>query len=184
MRQNILKCLVLFVLVFAVQTGFSQKRLSVSVGSGFVVSYGDLKGIGVDNDIVLPVNSYLSCGLNFGYAMFSYKKTHATQTEELNQNSIYFGNLNLYYNPKIYKNLRLIIFGGGGIRHYSLTHIFFNSNFPLYSYNIDIVTGFGFNGGAGFNYEWNNYMIGIKYKFDLYKDGFDYFGLNFGIYLD
>ncbi len=183
MKQNILKCLVLFLLVFAFHPVFSQKRLSVvSVGTG-VTLYAGSTGVAADGDIVLPLNSYLSCGLNLGLAMASDKKIDRTQTGAFVQNSIYFGNLNLYYNPKIYKNLRLVIFGGGGIRHHNSTQILVNGNLDLHLNNA-FDTGFGFNGGAGFNYAWNNYMIGVKYKLDLYKDGFHYFGLNFGIYLD
>ncbi len=174
-----LRYIILLVCVFTFQVGFSQIRTSVSTGTG-IVSYGNLMGVGVDNDFVISLKPYISCGLNLGLAMSSDKNFNSAQVGAFNQNSIYFGNLNLYLNPKIYKSLELIVFGGGGIRHQNSTQILVNSNSELIPSN-EFATGIGFNGGIGINYILNHYIVGIKYKHDFYKEGFDYFGLNFGI---
>lgn len=182
MNRNALKCLILFVCIFTFKTGFSQTRTSVSIGTG-IVSYGNLMGIGVDNDFVIPLNPYISYGLNLGLAMSSDKNVNSTRIGAYNQNSIYFGNLNLYFNPKIYNSLELKIYGGGGIRHQNSTQILVNSNLELTPYNV-FATGIGFDGGIEINYTLSHYIIGIKYKHDFYKEGFDYLGLNFGIKLN
>lgn len=177
-----LRYIILLVAIFAFQLGFSQSKTSLRIGTG-AVYYGGLMGVGVDNDLVIPINPYISCGLNFGLAMSSDKKVNSSEIGAFNQNSIYFGNLDLYLNPKIHNNLELAIFGGGGIRHQNSTQVLVDSNFDITPSNV-FETGFGFEGGMGINYIISNYIIGIKYKHDFYKDGFDYFGLSFGIQLN
>ena len=90
---------------------------------------------------------------------------------------------NIYFEPEIYKNLKISVFAGGGIRHSNSTQILVNSNFDVSPSN-EFVTGLGFETGIGTTYYFSNYNIGIKYKHDFFSEGFDYFGIKFGINLN
>lgn len=171
-----------FVFLITFQTAFSQIKPSINVGTGLVF-YGNMVGIGGDSEITIPVNKYVSSGLNLGYAMASDKELIVTKTGAYSHNSIYYGDLNLYFHPVTFKNIKLLILGGGGIRHHISTQVLINSNSELNPSNV-FATGIGFKIGSGINYLFkNNCFFGFKYMHDFYKDGFDFFGVNFGLKL-
>lgn len=182
MAQKKILYTILFVFLVAFQTASSQVKPSINVGTGFVL-YGNTVGVGGDSEITIPVNKYVSCGLNLGYLMASDKKMIIIQTNAYNHNSLYYGDLNLYFNPFTFKNIQFFILGGGGIRHHISTQVLVNSNSELNPSNV-FATGVGFKIGSGINYSFkNNYFLGFKYMHDFYKDGFDFFGVNFGLKL-
>lgn len=180
---KIIRYPLLLILYLISNTVSSQVKPSVIIGTG-IVSYGGLRGIGSENEIILPANPFISYGLSVGFAMSSDEKIKRSESGSFNQNAIFFGDINLYFNPIITKKFEAVIFGGGGIRHQNSTQLLVNSSMELSTSNV-YATGIGFKGGVGLNYHISsNYLIGLKYKHDFYKNGFDYVGINFGIQLN
>lgn len=182
MKKNQFMFLVIFVLATTSQYAFSQIKPTISIGTG-IISHRGMNGLAVENEIVFPFKSNFSYGLNIGASMSSDKKFESMQIGSYIHQSYYFSNANIYFEPEIYKNLKISVFAGGGIRHSNSTQILVNSNFDVSPSN-EFVTGLGFETGISTTYYFDNYNIGIKYKHDFFSEGFDYFGIKFGINLN
>lgn len=176
----------LIVIIFCVLAGystFSQGKPSVKIGSG-LVHIGSRYGLGSNSDLIFPLRKNFSYGLNIGYAMASDKNIITNKAGAFSQSSIFAGNFELYYHPEVVDKVELLMFGGGGVRHFNSTQILVNSNLELSPFN-DYSTGLGFNAGLGADYNISTrYALGIRYLHDFYKEGFDYFGISFGILIE
>lgn len=177
-----MRCLILALFVLTGLNSFSQGKPSVKIGYG-IVNIGSRYGIGGNSDLIFPLKKDFSYGLNIGYAMASDKNIITTRYGSFSQTSAFCGNLELFYHPEVINKVKLLLFGGGGARHINITRVLVNSNLEITPTN-DYSTGLGVNAGLGADYNISaNYTFGFRLLHDFYKEGFDYFGLSFGIAL-
>jgi hypothetical protein len=96
---------------------------------------------------------------------------------------VFAGDINLYFKPTVFKKFNFVVQSGCGYRHLNDTQVLVNGDYEIYPLHKS-VNGFGIKAGLGLDYPiTENYNIAFKYIHDFYMEGFDYFGLNFGIVL-
>jgi hypothetical protein len=174
----ILLCLGLLIAL----AGFPQNKAQISTGVG-LVNFGGVYGVGASSEILFPVRKSFSYGLITGYSMGSDDRINLQEAGSYNHHSIFIGDIDIRFNPKVFNSFYLALNAGGGIRHSNSTQILVNSNLEV-NPTVSKDTGMGFHLGAGLFFFMNNRTsLGFHYSHDFYQEGFDFFCLKVGFTL-
>lgn len=158
----------------------NNPHISTSIG---VVNFGGVYGVGASSEILFPIKESFSYGLITGYAMGSNDRINTQKAGSYNHNSVFIGDIDFRFNPRVFNVLVLTLNAGGGIRYSNSTQVLVNSNLEV-NPTVNKNTGMGFHLGAGLGYFISTRTsIGFHYQHDFYQEGFDFFGLKVGFTL-
>lgn len=173
--------ILILLLITTFSIAHSQEKLKIKMGTGIVNQYGNI-GIGVESGFEFRIIKNLYLGLKLGYSSTSDANVNIT-SDSYNHISMYSNDICVAYNSRIKQKLGVNIFAGAGLRQLLLTEMLYNSNAELTTFN-EKNFGFGESLGLGIDYILKKkYTVGISYRHDFYKEGYDYFGVNFGVIL-
>ena len=171
--------ILLFVSIFS--DTHSQEKLKFKMGSGIVNQYGNI-GIGGESGFEYRIIKKFYLGIKLGYSNSSDAKVNIT-SDSYNHVSEYNSDFCVSYNTRIKQKIGINIFAGAGIHQFLLTQMLYNSNAELTTFNEKKI-GIGESVGLGMDYILKEkYTLGINYKHNFFNEGYDYFGVNFGIIL-
>jgi len=159
----------------------SQEKLKIKMGTGIVNQYGNL-GIGVESGFEFRIIKNFYIGLKLGNSSSSDANVNIT-SDSYNHVSEYNSDFCISYNSRIKQKLGINIFAVAGIHQFLKTQMLYNSNAELSTFNEKEI-GIGESLGIGIDYILKeNYTFGINYKHNFFNEGYDYFGVNFGVIL-
>ena len=107
----ILICLILIIGLDSYPQNNSQ--ISTCIG---VVNFGGVYGVGTSSEILFPIKKNFSYGLITGYAMGSNDQINTLEAGSYNHNSVFIGDIDFRFNPKVFNVLILTLNAGGGVR--------------------------------------------------------------------